>query len=61
MPQLIPENELPCPLDIRPADPYIDHLSWVRQLMDSDAVSLVGWLESSACAIVERNHVPEKP
>jgi len=61
LPQLIPQNELPCPLDICPANPYIDHLSWVRQLRDSDAVALVGWLDSSVRAIVERNHVPEKP
>ena len=61
LPQLVPENELPCPLDLRPADPYIDHISWVRQLTDSGAAALVTWLESSARAIMERDNLPEKP
>jgi acetyltransferase-like isoleucine patch superfamily enzyme len=60
IPQLVPETELPCPLDVRPTEPYIDHLSWVRQLTNADAVALVGWLESSARAVVERGALPEK-
>jgi len=36
----------PCPLRIKPSDPYVDHVEWVSRLSDTDVQLGISWLQS---------------
>jgi hypothetical protein len=36
----------PCPLNIEPSSPYVDHVKWVSGLSDADVEQGVSWLQS---------------
>jgi hypothetical protein len=46
----------PCPLDIAPSVPYVDHIKWVSDLTDAEVELGSSWLQS----IVDRVCVGER-
>jgi UDP-N-acetylglucosamine/UDP-N-acetylgalactosamine diphosphorylase len=36
----------PCPLDVKPSSPYVDHVKWVSGLPDGDVRLGISWLQS---------------
>jgi len=53
LPSLVPAEDPHCPLRIAPAEPYQDHVEWVRALAAADVDALGGWLEAVAQQVVE--------
>ncbi len=43
-PHLKASRAHPCPLVLGPADPYTDHVAWVKDLPDADVAALGSWL-----------------
>jgi len=54
LPALVPDADPPCPLALGPADPYQDHVEWVRALGAGDVDALTRWLAAVADGVVER-------
>ena len=44
-------KELPCPLNVKPCKPYVDHIDWVNQLSDTEVSLATEWLRSVAKSV----------
>lgn len=53
LPPLVPAADPPCPLAIAPAEPYQDHVDWLRGLSAADVEALGAWLQAVAEPVVD--------